>query len=360
MHTDLLMNNYNGYFLLPFNRKLGFIICAIFLLSSCSKTNYSYQPAYQFKSVDKKPDYNDLNYWAAHPWKKDPSDSIPRPLKTLLARDSGVDVFFLHPTTFTDPNDTRWNADIDDPELNAKTDYSSILYQASAFNENCRVFAPRYRQAHIKAFFVSDSVSAPYFEIAYDDIRAAFTYYLKYLNNGRPIIIAAHSQGTKHAGRLLQEFFDNKPLEDKLICAYLVGMPAPDNYFSALQPCKDSLSTGCFVSWRTFKKGYDGGEIIREEKFKAVVINPLSWTNDTTFIPPSYNLGGVLQNFNVLVPGVVGAEVHKNVLWTGKPDMPGKILLTMKNYHVGDINLFYTNIRVNVAARIRAYLKKNQ
>ena len=358
MLIDLLMKNYKRYFLLFAGRQCLFFIGIVLLISSCSKTNYSSLATYQFKSVEKKPDYNNLDYWAAHPWKKDPSDSVPRPLRTLLPRDSTVDVFFLHPTTLTDATDIRWNADIDDAELNAKTDYSSILYQASAFNENCRVFAPRYRQAHIKAFFVPDSVSAPYFEIAYEDIKAAFSYYLKYLNKGRPIIIAAHSQGTKHAGRLLKEFFDNGPLKDKLICAYLVGMPAPDNYFNDLQPCKDSLSTGCFVSWRTFKKGYDGGDLIKNEKFKTVVINPLSWTSDTAFIPPSYNLGGVLKNFNVLVPGVVGAQVHNNILCTGKPDVPGKIFLTIKNYHIGDINLFYTNIRVNVACRVRAYFKR--
>ncbi len=42
------------------------------------------------------------------------------------------------------------------------------------------------------------------FEIAYADVKAAFEFYLKIYNNYRPIIIASHSQGTKHTGRLLK------------------------------------------------------------------------------------------------------------------------------------------------------------
>jgi hypothetical protein len=33
-----------------------------------------------------------------------------------------------------------WNAPIDDPLINAKTDFNSILYQASIFNAVGRVF----------------------------------------------------------------------------------------------------------------------------------------------------------------------------------------------------------------------------
>ena len=51
-----------------------------------------------------------------------------------------------------------WNADIDNEELNEKTDNSTILYQASVFNKYCRVFAPRYRQANLQAFFTSDKL----------------------------------------------------------------------------------------------------------------------------------------------------------------------------------------------------------
>ena len=124
-------------------------------LASCSDKYLVHTGHYGFKSESGLPDYTDINYWAAHPWKKDPSDSLPGALQKEK-RDSVVDVFFLHPTTYVDAvwideknlsdstERTRWNAPIDDSFINEKTDATSILFQASAFNRY-RVFAPRYR-----------------------------------------------------------------------------------------------------------------------------------------------------------------------------------------------------------------------
>ncbi len=329
------------------------------LIYSCSKKNYATNAAYQFKSATGKPDYSDLHYWAAHPWKWDPSDSIPKPFRKNFIKDSVADVFFLYPTTLTDANNERWNAAIDDSLINAKTDYSSILYQASVFNNQCRVFAPRYRQAHYRAFTTSDTAAAAKaFALAYEDIKTAFQYYLDHYNNGKPLIIASHSQGTIHAARLLKEFFEGKPLQNKLVCAYIIGMPIPEHYFTTLSPCKDSLSTGCFVGWRSFKKGYDGTSYVINEKFKSIVTNPLTWTSNTNYAANDLNDGGVLKNFNKVTKGVVDAQVHDNILWTSKPKFFGNFLLTKKNYHIADINLFYINIRENVKTRIRMFLEK--
>ncbi len=352
------MKNYETYFLYRFIVAV-FFFCIIIIFPSCSKKNYASNPEYQFSSADKRPDFSNLNYWAAHPWKKDPSDSVPKPLRKNFQPDTSADVFFIYPTSLTAETDTRWNADIDDVQINAKTDYSSILYQASVFNASCRVFAPRYRQAHLKAFFIPDSVSEKYFDTAYADVKNAFEYYLAHFNNGRPIIIASHSQGTKHAARLLKEYFEGQALQKKLVCAYIIGLPVPENYFSGLPACKDSASTGCFVSWRTYKRGYTEPLFVAKENFKAVVVNPLIWSSDTSFTPSSINKGGVLLNFNKIVPHTVNANIHRNVLWTCKPNMFGRIFFTKKNFHVGDINLFYMNIRQNVQTRITAYLKQD-
>ena len=49
------------------------------LLFGCSEKYYSHTGAYTFKSANGKPDYNNLDYWAAHPYKHDLSDSVPKP-----------------------------------------------------------------------------------------------------------------------------------------------------------------------------------------------------------------------------------------------------------------------------------------
>ena len=336
--------------------KLLLISFLVFTISACSKKTFSNLPTYNFKSNDGKPDYSNMSYWAAHPWKHDPSDSVPKSLRKNYVKDSMVDVFFIHPTTLVDKNDNRWNAPIDDAILNAKTDYSAILYQASVFNKDCRVFAPRYRQAHLKSFYIDKKIAAPYFEMAYEDVKNAFEYYLKNYNNGRPIIIASHSQGTLHAAKLLKEYFEGKPLQNKLVAAYIPGLPVPDNYFTTIQPCNNASQTGCFVSWRTFHQGYEDSFALRE-KFKAVVVNPITWTRDTAIVPYAKSKGGVLLNFKNTKTNLVKTQIHNNILWSSKPNIFGKFLYTQQNYHAGDINLFYLDIRENVAERIGAFWK---
>lgn len=279
----------------------------------------------------RSPDYSNIRDWAAHPWKWDPSDSIPKPLRKNFMKDSVVDVFFIHPTTLTGKTDSSINADMDDAALNHRTDYSSILFQATAFNESSRVFAPRYRQAHYRNYFEKDSTKAKAaFDLAYTDVKNAFEYYLAHYNHGRPIIIAAHSQGTQHAARLLKELFEGQLLQNKLVCAYLIGMPSPENYFKRIRPCNDSLDTGCFLGWRTFKKGFEGTEYIMKENFTSVVTNPLTWTTGTDYAGSALNKGAVLTRFNKINKGT-SAQVHRNILWTDKPRFFGNLFLNKKD-----------------------------
>jgi hypothetical protein len=335
-----------------------FILLLILVAYSCSpsyisKINTSDKPAgYQRE----EPDYNQLYFWAAHPDKKDPSDSVSI-IVDLKQRDTTVDVFFLHPTTFTEAFHGVTNADIFNDTLNAKTDYSSILYQASIFNEQKNIFAPRYRQANINMYYFSDtSLARKAFDTAYADVKNSFLHYLS-LNRNKPIIIAAHSQGTQHAARLIKEFFDDKDLQDKLVIAYLIGMPIPKNLYTKIKPCTDSSQTGCFVSWRTFREEFEGPEYLKREP-AVVVINPLTWTNDTTTASKNNHLGALLYNYNKKIKAPSSATIHNNILWISRPKFPGSFLYTSKNYHVGDFNLFYFNIRKDVSRRINNYLAR--
>jgi len=297
-----------------------------------------------------------LNYWAAHPWKWDPSDSIPAPLKNEIL-DSLADVFFIHPTTFTDKKDEHIaNAQIDDAYINAKTDYSSILFQASVFNVSCRVFAPRYRQAHIQNFFSKDSVkSKAAFAIAYADIKSAFEYYLLHYNHDRPIIIAGHSQGALMAEKLLHDYFENKPLEKQLVAAYIIGWPVPKTYFKNLPMCSDSSQTGCICSWRTLRKNYVPS-YLKNENGNAWVTNPLSWTMNEDFVSRKMNKGSVLTKFNKVYKRTADAQIQNGLLYTRRPKFPWSFLFFTKNYHVGDINLYYINMRENVKTRIVSFI----
>ena len=351
------MSNYKSNGLLKgFAAVFLFLQASLFL--SCSRKNYGSSINYNFKNKTGIPDYSNLNYWAAHQLKKDLSDNVPKDLQNE-AVDSAADVFFIHPTTYTNMKKPMgWNADINNEQLNKKTDNSTILYQASVFNKHCRIYAPRYRQANLDAFYSREDSAGISLNIAYNDIKAAFEYYLKNFNKGRPIIIASHSQGTLHAARLLKDYFEGKALQKQLVCAYIIGLPVFSGYFSTLKPCADSTATGCFIGWRTFQEGYDAPFVAKEIK-QALVINPLTWTMDTTLAPATLNRGSILRNFDKVIPHLVNAKIHGNVLWVNKPQFFGSVFLTTKNYHIADFNFFYENIRENVGTRIKAFMKND-
>jgi hypothetical protein len=273
--------------------------------------------------------------------------------------DSTVDVFFIHPTTLISTDNENWNASLLDQELNDKTDMTTILFQASVFNEYA-VYAPRYRQAHLRSYYTTDTLSAlQALQFAYTDIREAFQYYLDHFNHGHPIIIASHSQGSTHAQWLLKEFFDGKALRHQLVAAYIVGMHIPADEFSSIPACKDSSQTGCYASWRTFKTGYVA-PFVRKELNNAPVTNPLSWKISNEYISRKNNPGAVLRKFNKVLPFVSDAQVHEGILWVHRPNFPGSFLYRTKNYHIGDINLFYLSIRNNLRVRTAAFQQKRE
>jgi Protein of unknown function (DUF3089) len=336
------------------SRNRFFFFISFFFFAGCAPKYSQYIGQYKTTATNTAPDYSNLYYWAAHPWKKDPSDSVPKPLRDGYTIDSSADVFFIYPTTFTDDAATRWNADINDAAINAKTDYSPILYQASVFNEY-RLFSPRYRQAHIRAYFTKDTAGAKAaFDTAYGDIKTAFQYYLDHFNNGRPVIIASHSQGSTHAQRLLKDFFENTPLQKKLVVAYVMGMYISNNEFTSLKMCNDSLQTGCVCGWRTFKKNYEPDFIVKE-KGSGLITNPLSWTTNNDYADYTLNKGSILLKFNKIKRNVTDAQIHDGVLWIDRLHLPGGFLIRKKNFHIGDINLFYLNIREDVKRRVSRY-----
>ncbi|RFP63911.1 DUF3089 domain-containing protein [Hymenobacter lapidiphilus] len=330
-------------------------------LGSCLKV---IKPSKDFGQYENPiaPDYAQEASWAALPTRRDSADAVPRntPFKDRQAT-AAADVFYVHPTTYYWRK--QWNASLANDRLNQFTDDDVIRNQASAFNAAARVYAPRYRQATLYSFFVDDQSTngQKALDLAYSDVKLAFQYYLANYNQGRPIIIAGHSQGTVHATRLLHEFFDTDPqLRRKLVAAYLIGFKVKTDEYQTLRPCADSTQTGCYVAWNTVAWGnaYPPFE-------NGVAVNPLTWTLDTLAAPARLNLGGVGQDFNRLDVGVVDAKIHQGLLWVhpakplGYPRflLPGQPQL-WHSFHISDYGLFYANIRQNAVARVRAWQER--
>jgi hypothetical protein len=341
---------------------LSFCLSAIMLQSCITLQNKPTLLSKRFEEavIPPAPDYSNPEHWAALPSKKDYADSLPdKSLKEQQAQ-AKTDVFFIYPTIYTYPptRPNEWNADVNDTELNLKIEQGTILNQASIFNVSGKVYAPRYRQAHIYAYYTPNKQDAQKaFDLAYQDVRTAFQYYLNNYNEGRPIIIASHSQGTQHAIKLMQEFFDGKPLTKQLVSAYLVGMPTLPSYFQVLKPCENPSQTGCYNTWCTYAKGYFPPKY--EDKLQyAVSVNPLTWTVTEEYASKDLHKGGVERGFKLTKPKLVDAQNHKGMLWIGKPDIRGKLFLKVKNWHIADYNLFYLNVRENVKLRTETFLQQ--
>ena len=305
------------------------------------------------------PDYADPQYWAALPGREDAADWVPEGAGLIDNQDSAkADVFFIHPTT--DLYGLGGNAKLDKDKLNNITDKTTIKYQASVFNGSCKVYAPRYRQAALHNFFMKNSVEAQSaFDLAYSDVKKAFEYYLEHYNNGRPIIIAGHSQGSKHAARLLRDFFDGTPLQKQLVEAYVIGFPTRADQFQFLKVSPDSNDVGGIISFCTF--GMDPKfEKMVDDYSGAICVNPLNWTTDKEFVAAKYHLGGISRSWDGVQAKLIGAKCGNGILEIQRPAVSGYEPLLKYNYHLHDYSLFYMNIRENAAHRLKVYLEKNK
>lgn len=302
------------------------------------------------------PDYSLEQNWSALPFRTDAADKIPKGQTWISDSLKTVDVFYIHPTMYG--KGKKWNADVANKKLNRKVDNKPVRYQATVFNESCRVYAPRYRQAVVKVFYEDLPDGEKALDLAYEDVKAAFDYYLKNYNNGRPIIIASHSQGTCHSRRLLKDYFDGKELSKQLVAAYAIGFTINDSMYTILRMCKDATETGCYISWMSYKKGY---EPTIKWSHKTQSLNPLLWSLSKDLAVKDYSLGSMTLNFNKKYPKKTNAIIHDNgyggtILWV-ETKVP--LLRLLKDMHIIDYNLFWYDIRKNVKDRIANFKMEN-
>ncbi len=307
-------------------------------------------------STPPAPDYAQPGNWAATPFARDNADTLP-PGSGLIDRQKSAraDVFYIHPTTYHGP---RWNAAVEDAKTREKTTSKALLFQAGTFNAAGRVFAPFYRQMTYYGFFGKDSASRRQAAgLAYSDVRAAFLYYLKHWNEGRPLIIAGHSQGAMLGQMLLKEFFNpQEALNEKLIVAYLPGWPVNETETGGVPPCRAAEDIRCFVSWNTFS---DRGRL-RAGSFynKGDCVNPVSWELEGDRTPLAEHKGALDGKFKKIYPEIISAVCEDHVLRISTDKLPFPYKYT-RVFHVADINLFWMDIRLNAALRSKVFQKAN-
>ena len=170
------------------------------------------KPSSTFADTDHpdKPDYSNLDNWAAYAEKDGQHFLVPDDSFTVNKNNNEVDVFYIHPTGFYEKT---WNSNMDKGRSAYERTEIMLANQATAFNDSCNIYAPEYRQATYYSFFAKDADGTLALDLAYEDIEASFKFFIENLNLGRPFIIYGHSQGGLLAQRLIASEVQGKPLQ---------------------------------------------------------------------------------------------------------------------------------------------------
>lgn len=183
-------------------------------------------------------------------------DGYGAPVVTQAAADPPADCFYLYPTV---SRDRGFNSDLT-PGLE---EMAAVAIQFARFSSVCRPFVPMYRSGTVWAVrgVLEGLNPQPVFDRAYGDVRAAFQHYLRHYNNGRPVVLIGHSQGSIYAIELLKREFEGRPMADRLVSAILLGynVEVPrgrttGGTFRSLPLCTAAGQTGCIVTYVSYRE----------------------------------------------------------------------------------------------------------
>lgn len=260
------------------------------------KSDYSEMPLITM------PVYLFPNAWAARPDISSRATLLPDGVEALN-NNKEVDVFFIHSSAYWGEN---WNASFDDEKSAKLIEGQMLAMDLTAFNECCRVFAPRYRQANGISLTHSTANGRQSLDMATNDIERAFRHYLREEQNGRPFIIVGHGQGAILAMRLLDRRIENEDQRfSRFVAAYLFGVGVPIERFATnwnkITVCETPEDTQCVVAWElytetadplknpnTIEVWYDRHWTVLSE-VETLCINPLTWKKDSIAATPSGN-----------------------------------------------------------------------
>jgi len=322
-------------------------------------------------------DYSKNSSWAALPLTKDEADMIPEGESGIDQNNSPVDVFFVHPTGYLKGD--YWTDPLEEKSATLENTQWMMANQASAYNGCCSVYAPHYRQASIYSYFGSDELRAEVHNFVYQDVKKSFEYFIDNFSNGRPFIIASHSQGTHHSIRLLAEEIDSSDLYPRMVGAYIIGGMISKDWMSSMENigvCESAEQLGCLVHWDTMNVA----QINKDMPLYSnnICVNPISWKNEGSLselqdakgaVPVSGEFvlefsgddGPTDQIFTPLeapLKKYVQAQCKEGALFAS--DQTGTRFQTFSgsggNYHGLDYALFYMDIRENAKLKVLTHL----
>jgi hypothetical protein len=239
------------------------------------------------------------------------------------------------------------------------------------------LFIPLYRQSSLKhAFEIFEkdgNIDAALTGIPYTDITAALDYYFEHYNNGRPFVIAGHSQGAAILRLVLKGYFKEHPdYYKRMVAAYAIGYSITKEDLETNPHFKfatGETDTGVIISWhaegpKNVEANLPLPNLIIGKN--GVAINPLNWKRDETYAAVSMNLGSiVMDETGATTIRDIDADAQlclaRGTVITNAKATPNEMadIAGPQCYHQDDYSIFYNNIKDNVAKRIAAYKNKN-
>lgn len=166
-----------------------------------------------------------------------------------------IDCFYAYPTISLDPNG---NSSL----VPGAGEQRATQQQFAPFATVCKPYAPMYRQvtlAGLRSLMTQGPLQVDQ-ELGFEDIRAAWRYYLAHFNQGRGVVLVGHSQGTRMLMRLIAQDIEGTPAQKLLVSAVLPGFSimvpagaALGGSFKSTPLCRSASQVGCVIAYASFR-----------------------------------------------------------------------------------------------------------
>ena len=278
-----------------------------------------------------------------------------------------VDLFYVLPTIYSDKNNEYmlWHGN---KAIQAKARMIAAQH-GGIFSPYSRVFAPYYRQAEFRRALKEINLPVEkqkYIRHGIHDVRAAFRYYMKHHNKGRPFILLGFSQGSVALLEVMKTELADPKVKAQLVAAYLIGYPNMPKTFSNyphLRTAKKADDTGVIINYNSQAPGKVKSPFTGKEN--VYCINPVNWRTDGKIAEKAEHKGSRFFDFKS------GKATDKKRFVSAKidPASGGLIVETAEVgkydsrslgsgvYHMFDLNFFYYDLRANGKVRIAAFRK---
>jgi len=307
-------------------------------------------------------DYGDKANWLCWPGR---DDACASDLTTTVVKadgttsieafradpDAPIDCFYVYPTVSRDPGVVS--------DMRVKPEETRVvIQQAARLRAHCRLYAPMYRQFTLTALFAAmmhppapGQPPPPRPTVGYDDVKAAWNYYLAHENHGRGVVLVGHSQGSGVLTALIKFEIDGQPAQKQLVSAILMGtaLSVPEGKdvggaFKSAPLCHSPTQLGCVIAYSSFRETSPPPENSRfgrprdnEPGMEAACVNPADLAGGPG--PAHAYFGALLSGQDTQAfPWLKGAKIATPFVST-----PG--LITATCVHTGQFH--YLSIHLN-------------